>query len=74
MNMCLGLTVPSSSAPQQLLHCIFVTSAAGFNYVPGTRYFHLSIYPPFRGHLEVLMCEMLLDVPTVDTDDGSLLL
>jgi len=33
MNMCLGLTVPSSSAPQQLLHCIFVTSAAGFNYV-----------------------------------------
>jgi len=30
-----GLMLPASSAPQQLLHCIFVTSAAGFEYVPG---------------------------------------
>jgi len=27
--------MPPSSAPQQLLHCIFVTTAAGFDYLPG---------------------------------------
>ena len=32
MNMCSGLTAPAS---QQLLHCIFVTKTAGFDYVPG---------------------------------------
>jgi len=35
MNVYSGLMIPASSASQQLLHCIFVTSAAGFDYVPG---------------------------------------
>ena len=33
--VCSGLTGPASSAPQPLLHCVFVTMAAGFDFVPG---------------------------------------
>jgi len=27
--------MPAANVPQQLLHCIFVTTAAGFDSVPG---------------------------------------
>ena len=41
MSASLGLTTPASGvtpasgATQQLLHCVFVTMAAGFDYIPG---------------------------------------